>query len=162
GCLPRRLRVRRGVAAIGDDLDIAVGEQHVHEHAVVALGVPYPQQTEHFERTFARRRPLPHARKRQCSLDREADLARVAQFTFGDRVLDAHHFLRRKGAVHVATIGHEVTPEAPQSWVAGARHRQSHPPEAPPPPKPPPPPEKPPPPPPPPPPPQPPPPEGIH
>ena len=109
GCADARMN-----AAIGDDFNVAIGQQHVHEHAVVALGIPYPQQTEHLERPFARCRALPDAGERQRGLDREAQLTRMTKLAFGDRVFDAHHFLRRKGAMHVAAIGDEVTPKTPQ------------------------------------------------
>ena len=59
-------------AAVGDDLDVAVGEQQVDEHAVVVLGVPDAQRAEHLERALARRDAAPHARERQRGLDGEA------------------------------------------------------------------------------------------
>ena len=52
--LPRRIADDPVNAAVGDDLDVAVGEQQVDEDAAVLLGVPDAQQAEHLERTLAR------------------------------------------------------------------------------------------------------------
>src|SRR6185295_14671023 len=38
--------------AIGDDLDIAIGEKQVDENATVLLGIPDPQQAESLERAL--------------------------------------------------------------------------------------------------------------
>jgi hypothetical protein len=43
-----------GDAAIGDDLDIAIGEQQIDEDAVVLLGVPDPEGGEDLESTRVR------------------------------------------------------------------------------------------------------------
>jgi hypothetical protein len=50
-------------AAIGDDLDIAISEEQVHEHARVFLGIPHAQEAEYLERALARRQPLQHPRR---------------------------------------------------------------------------------------------------
>ena len=42
-------------AAVGDDLDVAVGQQQIDQHAVVVGGVPDPQLRENVERALARR-----------------------------------------------------------------------------------------------------------
>ena len=52
----------RGDAAVGDDLDVAVGHQHVDQHAVVVLGVPDAELAEHLERALARRQAAPQLR----------------------------------------------------------------------------------------------------
>src|SRR5581483_10253272 len=45
-------------AAVGENLNVAVGEQQVDQHAVVALGVPDAPLREHVERAIARRAAL--------------------------------------------------------------------------------------------------------
>ena len=75
-------------AAVGDDLDVAVGEQQVYENAAVLLGVPDPQVSEHFQRAFTGRYPAQDPRKRQRRLDREPHLSAVTSLTPRDRRLD--------------------------------------------------------------------------
>ena len=41
-------------AAIGDDLDILIGEQQIDQNAVVLCGVPDPQMRENIERAPSR------------------------------------------------------------------------------------------------------------
>src|ERR1700686_5862714 len=62
-------------AAIGDDLDLAVGEQEIDQHAVVVGGVPDPQLREHIERALPRRLALEQRRTVECALHYEAELA---------------------------------------------------------------------------------------
>ena len=143
-CLPRGVADTRVNASIGNDLDGAIGQQHVQQHAVVGLGVPDPQQAEYLERTRARPQSPLDSYERQCRLDRKADLPGMLLLTFRDGPLDAFEIVAREMAVNVTPISDEMPPESDHR----PGHYQS--PEAPPPPNPPPPPEKPPPPPPPP------------
>ncbi len=76
-------------AAIGDDLDIAVGEKQVDQDAAILVGVPDAQQAEHVDRARARGDAGEHPRKRQRSLDREAHLSAMPLFSFADQRFDA-------------------------------------------------------------------------
>ena len=73
---------------------LAIRQQQVDQHAVVVLGVPHPQQAEHFERTFARRDALVHAGQRQRGFDSEHHLAAMRRLAGDDRTLDA---IERRG-----------------------------------------------------------------
>ena len=42
-------------ASIGDDLDMAVGQLHVNEYAIVLVSVPHAQLRKHIERARPRR-----------------------------------------------------------------------------------------------------------
>ena len=87
--VPIRLRHARRDRAVGDDLDVAVGDQHVDQHAVVARRVPDAEVPEH-EHARARAASLPYQRSRQVEggLDREADLAGVPALDVRDGRLD--------------------------------------------------------------------------
>ena len=61
-------------AAVGDDFDVAVGQQQIDQHAVVVLGVPDPQRREHLERALARGHAAQNRARFQRVLDRETDL----------------------------------------------------------------------------------------
>ena len=74
---PRAL-TRAAEAAVGDDLDVAVGEQQVDQHAVVVRGVPHAQLRENsVERALPRIMARAQVAEVEAALDREADLARV-------------------------------------------------------------------------------------
>src|ERR1700690_2586040 len=75
--LPLRLADLRADTAVGDDLDRAVGPQHVDQHTVVMLGVPDVELREHGQRALPRRDAAPQPVPGQRGLDHEADLARV-------------------------------------------------------------------------------------
>ena len=81
---PRADRLPRGIvddaidAAIGDDLDVAVRQQQVDEHAGVLFGVPHAQQPEHLERALAWRQFAQHAQRRQRRLRRRSTPGRDA------------------------------------------------------------------------------------
>ena len=143
--VPRRRPDRAVDAAVGDDLDVAVGEQQVDQDAGVLLGVPDPQQPEDFERALARREPAQHVRADAASLDGEAAPGRDASARrrrSPARCASSADLGKR--AAHRQVIGDEMAPEALRVRDG---HRRYQLPDEPPPPKPPPPPEKPPPPP---------------
>ena len=160
-------------AAIGDDFDVRVGEQHIDQHTAVVLGVPdaQPCRTPR-ARARARRAGCSTRRQRQRGLDDEADLPGVVSFArraIAASIRDERFRRKRAGAASMigargvarhasgAAFAHPLNPNP-------ADVLQSPAPDAPPPPKLPPPPENPPPPPPKPPPPPnpPPPPAGNH
>src|SRR5258708_2213180 len=138
-------------AAIGDDLDILVGEQHVDQNAVVVLGVPNAELAEKLQRARPGLQAAEHLRERERRFDDKANLPLVHPLAAGDRLLDALQRLRRELATRNQMVGQEVTTEALGSgWNEAHLYQfyQFHPPDAPPPPQPPPPPLNPPPPPP--------------
>jgi len=74
-------------SSIGDDFDVAVGKQHVDQHAVVVLGIPDAELTEELERTRTRLEAPKHLRERKRSFDDEAKLSLVRSLSSGDRIL---------------------------------------------------------------------------
>src|SRR5512139_682905 len=121
----------RSDAAIGDDLDVVVGEQQIYQHPAVMFGVPHAQVGEHLDRAFAPAHAAPDQGAVQAVLDGEADFAAVGGFAGADRGLDRVERRPRKRA-------------PPRPWRHEVMPRQSfeihHEPDAPPPPNPPPPP----------------------
>src|ERR1700734_3911714 len=126
-------------APVGDDLDAAVRQLHEDQDAVVLLGVPDLERSEHIVRAGARRHPLENVQGRQHRFDGEADFPRMREFGAGDGLLDGIQGLAGK-ALPRPPVGRPPVPDHPPDL-----HHQL--PEAPPPPPPPPPPLKPPPPP---------------
>src|SRR5690349_11428125 len=137
--LPLRLRDARRDAAIGDDLDAAVGKQHVDENPRVLLGIPDAVLREELARAVARCEPAPQLAGRELGLDDEADLPPMALLLLGDFAPDRIERLRRKAPARAERAHQDVPPESTEF------HHQS--PDAPPPSKLPPPPLNPPPPP---------------
>src|SRR6185312_13215256 len=134
--LPRTFRHARGHAAIGNDLDGVIAQQHVDQDARATFGIPHLQFAEHAFRARADAAAAEQVARGQARLDREADFAVVFHFARRDRLLDFLHRRRRKRPARG-----RVEP------VPQPSHRIHHQlPEAPPPPVPPPPPENPPPP----------------
>src|SRR5437764_15498163 len=64
-------------SSIGDDFDVAVGEQHVDQHAVVVLGIPDAELTEELEGSRTRLEAPKHLCERKRSFDDEAKLPLV-------------------------------------------------------------------------------------
>src|SRR6185312_9425233 len=132
---PRTLRNARRHAAIRDDLDGVIAQQHVNQDARATFGIPYLEVAEN---TFGARADATSAEqvaRGQARLDCEADFAIVLHFARRDRLLDFLHRGRRKRPARGCM---EPVPQPP--------HRIHHQlPEAPPPPVPPPPPKPPPP-----------------
>src|SRR5512139_4140043 len=120
-----------GDAAVGDDLDVVVGEQQIHQHAAVVFGVPHAQVGEHLDRAFAPAHAAPDQGAVQAVLDGEADFAAVGGFAGADRGLD-----------RVERGPRERAPPRPRRHEVMPRQTSEihHDPDAPPPPNPPPPP----------------------
>ena len=125
-------------AAVGDDLDVAVGEQEIDQHAVVVRGVPDAQMRENIERALARRLIAKQRRAVERAFDDEADLAGMRGLAGLDRLLDRSQHVRRKIAPHPPVVLEKMPADAPDAHVCYQL------PDAPPPPKLPPPPLKPP------------------
>ena len=85
---PVRLRDPVAKAAVGHDLDVAIGEQYIHQHAIVRLGIPDAQHREHLERALARRLAGDERAQVTVRLDGEAQLAAVQGFAVVDCALD--------------------------------------------------------------------------
>src|SRR5882757_4816418 len=75
-------------AAVGDDLDVAVGQQQIDQHAVVVRGVPDAQMRELIQRPLARRLVAEQRRTVQRAFPAETDLAGMRRLAAPDRLLD--------------------------------------------------------------------------
>src|SRR5688572_12125173 len=75
-------------AAVGQDLDIVVGQQYIDEYAVAKFGIPDVQVREGLDGAFARREAGPDLRQFQGRFDHEADLAAGGPFRGRDGRLD--------------------------------------------------------------------------
>src|SRR6516225_6942809 len=64
-------------AAIGDDLDLAIGEQQIDQDAIVVFGIPDAQMREDIERTLARRLVAQQWRAVERSFDDKTYLPRM-------------------------------------------------------------------------------------
>ena len=95
-------------AAIGDDLDRALGEQQIDQDAVVALGVPDAELAEQRDGAVARRRVAAQVAERQAGLDDDADLAAVALLARGDARLDARQRVLAEQAARIALVEQAV------------------------------------------------------
>ena len=62
-------------AAIGHDLDVAIGEQQIDQHAIVVRCVPNTKMRENIERPLARGLTAKQRRTIQRTLNHESDLA---------------------------------------------------------------------------------------
>src|ERR1700676_680106 len=83
-------------AAIGDDLDLAVGQQQIDQHAVVVGGVPDPQMRKNIQRALPRRLILEQRLAIQRAFHHEADLAGMGGLARLDRLFDRSQYLARK------------------------------------------------------------------
>ena len=134
--LPARSADLRIDAAIGDDLDVAVGEQQIDQHAVVVRGVPDPQMREHVERALAGGLVAEQGGAVERAFHDETDLAGMRCFALLDRLLDAVEHVLRENLLRPPMMLHEMSGNALDA------HDRYQLPEAPPPPKLPPPPLK--------------------
>src|SRR5260370_21707851 len=91
------IRADLGVdAAVGDDLDLAVGQQQIDQHAVIMLGVPDPQLRENIQRPLPRWLIAKQRRAVERAFHHKADLARMRGLAGPDRLLDSLKHLWRK------------------------------------------------------------------
>src|SRR6516225_400744 len=134
-CLPTRSTNLRIDAAIGDDLDVAVGQQQIDQHAVVVRGVPEQQMRKYIERAFAGVLMAEQRSAIERAFDDETDLAGMRRFALLDRLFDAIEHGLRKYLPRTPVVLEEMPGDTPD-----AHDYQL--PEAPPPPKLPPPPLK--------------------
>ena len=87
-------------AAVGDDLDVAIGQQQIDQDAVVVGGVPDPQLRKDIQRTLSRRLIAEQWRAIQRALDDKAHLAGMRGLACLDRAFDGAQCGGRKHAPH--------------------------------------------------------------
>ena len=75
-------------APVGHDLDGAVGEQQINQHAIAVLGIPHAQDRKHLERTLSGQLTVEQPCAMQSAFDYEAYFTRVIGLGKFDRVLD--------------------------------------------------------------------------
>src|SRR3954451_15450454 len=94
--LPFRRADFRVDTAIGENLDIAVGQQEIDQHAVVVRSVPNSQMRKNIQGTIAGRLVAQQRRAIQRAFDDKTDLAGMGRLTRLDRALDrSQHMLRK-------------------------------------------------------------------
>src|SRR5216684_8266900 len=126
-------RANLGVnAAVGDDLDVAVRQQQIDQHAAVVRGVPDPQMREQIQRALARRLVPKQRRAVERAFHDKADLARVRGFARLDRLLYSREHVRRKHLPDPPVVFEKVLADALDVHVGELRYQL---PDAPPPPK---------------------------
>ncbi len=82
-------------AAVGENLDIAVRQQEIDQHAVVVRGVPDSQMRKNVERARAGRLVAQQRRAVQRAFDDKTDLAGMGRLTRLDCALDrSQHMFR--------------------------------------------------------------------
>src|SRR3954453_6334691 len=101
--------------AIGDDLDIAVGEQEIDQDAVVVRGVPDAQLREHVERALARRLVAKQRAAIERAFDHEANLPGMHGFAALDRLLDAVEHVFRKHLPGTPMMLEQMPGDAPDA-----------------------------------------------
>jgi hypothetical protein len=85
-------------AAVGNDLDLAIGEQQINQHAVVMRGVPDPKMLKIVERTCASRLIRKQRLAVERTFDDETHLAGMRGLACLDRLLDQGQRLLRENA----------------------------------------------------------------
>src|SRR5438874_7295305 len=101
-----------GDAAIGDDLDLAVGEQEIDQHAVVVMGVPDAQMREDIQRALARRLIAKQWRAVERAFNDKPHLAGVSGLAGLDGLLDRRQHARRKDPPHSPAVFEKVFADA--------------------------------------------------
>ena len=72
--LGARLRVN---SAIGNNLNVSIGEQQINQYAVIVDSVPHAKLRKYVDGALSRRLPLEKRRTVQCTFHRETDFADV-------------------------------------------------------------------------------------
>jgi hypothetical protein len=67
-------------AAVGDDLDVAIGEQKIYQHAVIVRGVPDPQLRKDIQRPLPRRLIAKQRGSVERAFDNETQLSGMRGF----------------------------------------------------------------------------------
>src|SRR5260370_33850031 len=99
-------------AAIGDNLDLAVGQQQIDQHAVVVGGVPDAQVRENIQRALPRGL-IPEQRFAiQGAFYHKPNLAGMRGLTRLDRLLDRSQYLRRENPPYPPAVLNKMLAEA--------------------------------------------------
>src|SRR4051794_6904225 len=101
--------------AVGDDLDIAVGEQEIDQDTIVVRGVPDAQLREHVERALARRLVAKQLAAVERAFHHEAELAGMAGFAALDRLLDAVEHALREHLLGTPMVLEQMPGDAPDA-----------------------------------------------
>ena len=83
-------------AAVGDDLDVAVGQQQIDQHAVIVGGVPDPQLRENIQRALAGGLIAKQRLAVERAFHDKTHLAGMRGLAGLDRLLDRGQHPRRK------------------------------------------------------------------
>ena len=83
-------------AAIGNDLNIAVRQQQIDQHAVVVFGVPDLQRRKHVKRALACGQSAQQECRIQRVFDGKTNLTSMPGFRLRNRLFDARQRRRRK------------------------------------------------------------------
>src|SRR5258708_8651672 len=118
-------------AAIGDDLDVAVGQQQIDQHAVIVGGVPDPQSRKNIQRALPRRLIPKQRRAIQRAFHDEAELAGMAALARLDRLFDPSQYLRPENPPYPPPMLQQMPADAPDAHATSSYQL----PDAPPPPK---------------------------
>lgn len=87
-------------AAIGNNLDVVVGQQQIDQYPVVVLGIPHAQPGKYIDSTLLRGLSRQQRRQFQRGFNRKLDLPVVLRFSRTDSVLDRIQRTCRKNPPH--------------------------------------------------------------
>src|SRR5712671_4845512 len=100
-------------AAIGDDLDVAVGQQEVDQHAVIVGGVPDAELRENIQRALPRGLIAEQRRAVERAFHDKAYLAGMRGLARPDRLLDRSQYLGRENPPHPPAVLNKMPADAP-------------------------------------------------
>src|SRR5207253_9921175 len=101
--------------AIGDDLDVAISEQQIDQHAVVVGGIPDPQLRKNVQRSLPRGLIPEQRRAVQRAFNNEADLAGMGGLACPDCPLDRSQHMRRENPPHPPAVLQKMSADAPDA-----------------------------------------------
>src|SRR3569833_2132090 len=106
--------------AIGDDLDVAIGEQNIDQHAVIVCGVPDPQLREQVERTLARGLVAKQGRAVERTFHHEAHLSRMRGLASLDGLPNTIERRRRKYLPYPPTMYEKMPRDTPHTHLSSS------------------------------------------
>src|ERR1700730_5541805 len=104
-------------ATIGDNLDVAVGQQQLDQHAVVVDGVPDAQVRKNIQRAFPRRLIAEQRRAVQRALHDKADLAGMRGLARFDRLRARGQHVGRKNPPYPPAVLKKMSADAPDAHI---------------------------------------------
>src|SRR5262249_60220717 len=116
-------------AAVGNNLDIAVGKQKINQHAVIVRGVPDPQMRKDVERTLACRLIVEQRPAVERTLYDKTHLAGMGGLSGLDRLLDRSQHVGSKDAPRAPVMLDEMPRDATDAHVTTSsprRHRRQN------------------------------------